>query len=131
LGDSQRSAISQGLLEQAKRDGTLLFQRLDALLADDTPWLICEPSCATALADDLPDLLDDAETAQRVASRVQMLDRFLEQELAAGCCTLLWKESDVPRQFLVHGHYHQKTLDGGLRTHRLLARIPWRDRERP
>ena len=126
LGDSQRSAISQGLLDQAKRKGTRLFQQLDALLADDTPLLICEPSCATALADDLPDLLDDTKLANRVASRVQMLDCFLEQELAAGRCTLPWKLSgtDTSRQFLVHGHCHQKTLDGGHWTLRLLARIP-------
>ena len=126
LGDSQRSALSQGLLDQAKRNGTRLFQQLDALLADDAPLLICEPSCATALADDLPDLLDDAKLANRVASRVQMLDCFLEQELAAGRCTLSWKAlgTDTPVQFLVHGHCHQKTLDGGRWTHQLLTRIP-------
>lgn len=126
LGDSQRSAISQGLLVQAKRNGTLLFRRLDKLLADNVPLLVCEPSCATSLADDLPDLLDDTEFAQRVASRVRMLDCFLEQELAAGRCTLPWKvpNAEAPRQFLVHGHCHQKTLDGGRWTHRLLARIP-------
>jgi len=126
LGDSQRSAISQGLLDQAKRNGTRLFQRLDALLADGIPLLVCEPSCASALADDLPDLLDDAEQARRVAGHVQMLDHFLEQELAAGRCTLPWNnvESDAPLHFLVHGHCHQKTLDGGRWTHRLLARIP-------
>lgn len=126
LGDSQRSAISQGLLVQAKRNGTLLFRRLDELLADNVPLLVCEPSCATSLADDLPDLLDDTELAQRVASRVRMLDCFLEQELAAGRCTLPWKvpNAEVPRQFLVHGHCHQKTLDGGRWVHRLLARIP-------
>lgn len=126
LGDSQRSAISQGLLDQAKRNGTWLFQRLDALLADEVPLLICEPSCATALADDLPDLLDNVELAQRVASRVQMLDHFLEQELAAGRCTLPWKAqvAESVQQFLVHGHCHQKTLDGGRWTHRLLARLP-------
>lgn len=126
LGDSQRSAISQGLLDQAKRNGTRLFQRLDALLAEGIPLLVCEPSCASALADDLPDLLDDAEQARRVAGHVQMLDHFLEQELAAGRCTLPWNnvEINAPRHFLVHGHCHQKTLDGGRWTHRLLARIP-------
>lgn len=126
LGDSQRSAISQGLLDQAKRNGTRLFQQLDALLAEGIPLLVCEPSCASSLADDLPDLLDDAELARRVAGRVQMLDHFLEQELAAGRCTLPWKTSvtGVSQQFLLHGHCHQKTLDGGRWTHRLLARIP-------
>ena len=128
LGDSQRSAISQGLLDQAKRNGTWLFQQLDTQFAGKAPILVCEPSCASALADDLPDLLDDAELAQRVTSRVQMIDHFLEQELIAGRCTLPWKkldfESGVVPEFLVHGHCHQKTLDGGRWTHRLLARIP-------
>lgn len=126
LGDSQRSAISQGLLDQAKFNGTQLFQRLDALLAGGAPLLVCEPSCASSLADDLPDLLDDAELARRVASRVQMLDHFLEQELAAGRCMLPWKipGADASQQFLVHDHCHQKTLDGGRWPHRLLARIP-------
>ena len=127
LGDSQRSAISQGLLDQAKRNGTLLFQQLDTQFAGVMPILVCEPSCASALADDLPDLLDDSELAQRVASRVQMLDHFLEQELAAGHCTLPWKilgREDVPQHFLVHGHCHQKALDGGRWTQRLLTRIP-------
>ncbi|MEI6066110.1 MAG: FAD-linked oxidase C-terminal domain-containing protein [Methylococcaceae bacterium] len=128
LGDSQRSAISQGLLDQAKRNGTRLFQQLDTKFAGKAPILICEPSCASALADDLPDLLDDAELAQRVGSRVQMLDHFLEQELAAGRCKLPWRkagpESGAVQYFLVQGHCHQKTLDGGRWTHRLLARIP-------
>lgn len=126
LGDSQRGAISQGLLDQAKRDGTRLFQQLDVLLADDTPLLVCEPSCASALSDDLPDLLDDTELVKRVASHVRMLDCFLEQELASGRCTLPWKapEANTPKHFLVHGHCHQKTLDGGRWTHRLLSRIP-------
>jgi FAD/FMN-containing dehydrogenase/Fe-S oxidoreductase len=126
LGDSQRSAISQGLLDKAKRNGTRLFQKLDLLLTDNVPLLFCEPSCATAVADDLPDLLDDIELSSRVASRVQMLDHFLEQELSAGRCSLLWKnpEATLSRRFLVHGHCHQKTLDGGRWTHRLLSRIP-------
>ncbi|MDP3086735.1 MAG: FAD-linked oxidase C-terminal domain-containing protein [Methylotenera sp.] len=128
LGDSQRSAISQGMLDQAKRNGTWLFQQLDTQFAGKAPILVCEPSCASALADDLPDLLDDAELAQRISSRVQMIDHFLEQELSAGRCTLPWKkldfESGVVPEFLVHGHCHQKTLDGGRWTHRLLARIP-------
>lgn len=126
LGGSQRSAISQGLLDKAKCNGTRLFQQLDALLADGAPLLVCEPSCGSALSDDQPDLLDDVELASRVASRVQMLDHFLEQELSAGRCTLSWKAqgTESAQHFLVHAHCHQKTLDGGRWTHRLLARIP-------
>jgi FAD/FMN-containing dehydrogenase/Fe-S oxidoreductase len=128
LGDSQRSAISQGLLDQAKRNGTQLFKRLDSEFSANLPILVCEPSCASALKDDLPELLDDVELAKRVAGRVQTFDYFLEQELIAGNCMLLWKKPDseacVGHNFLVHSHCHQKTLDDGLSTHRLLARIP-------
>jgi FAD/FMN-containing dehydrogenase/Fe-S oxidoreductase len=129
LGDSQRGAISQGFLDQAKDKGTRMFRQLDEMLADGSPLLVCEPSCASALTDDLPDLLDDPALGSRVASRVRMLDHFLEQELAAGRCTLLWRTTvtGVPRRFLVHGHCHQKTLDGGRWTHRLLVRIPGAD----
>lgn len=125
LGDSQRSALSQGDLDRAKRLGARLFKRLDRR-GDNAPILVCEPSCASALADDLPDLLDDPEMAGRVAGRVKMLDHFLEQELAAGRCRLDLKSpaNGARPQFMVHGHCHQKTLDGGRWTHRLLARIP-------
>lgn len=125
LGDSQRSAISQGDLDRAKQQGTRLFERLDQR-GGGAPILVCEPSCASALADDLPDLLDDEALTRRVAGRILMLDHFLERELAEGRCRLDLKPAaaGVPRQFVVHGHCHQKTLDGGSWTHRLLARIP-------
>lgn len=127
LGDSQRSAISQGLLDQAKRNGSRLFKRLDSEFSANVPILVCEPSCASALKDDLLELLDDVELANRVASRVQMFDHFLEQELAANNCILPWKkqtkESDGVQAFLVHSHCHQKAIDGGRWTHQLLARI--------
>ena len=128
LGDSQRSAISQGLLAQAKRNGTKLFNHLDSNAFSDLPILVCEPSCASALKDDLPDLLDDVALGQRVAKRVQMFDHFLEQAISSGDCSLaldIKRESiQEAQEYLVHGHCHQKTLDGGRWTHRLLARIP-------
>lgn len=64
---------------------------------------------------------------QRAASRVRMLDAFLEQECAAGRIQLFWQTvsaKDQPKHFVVHSHCHQKTLDGGRWTHKLLQRIP-------
>jgi len=126
FGDSQRTAISQGLLDKAKMDGTRLFQQLDRF-ASSCPIIVCEPSCASALKDDLSDLLDDAELASRVAGRVVTVDQFLEEQLVAGSCRLVFPEEgdDVPvRRILVHTHCHQHSLGGGAWTHRLLARIP-------
>jgi FAD/FMN-containing dehydrogenase/Fe-S oxidoreductase len=124
LGDSQRSAISQGLLDDAKEHGTRLFQKLDKLLNNETPLLVCEPSCATALIDDLPDLIDDVHLGERISSRVQMVDSFLEKELIQGECQLAWRKVDPAPCFLVHTHCHQKSLDGGIGTLNLLSQIP-------
>mgnify|MGYP006409747739 CR=1 FL=1 len=126
LGDSQRIAITHGLLDEAKQKGMHLFQKLDELLETDAPIIMCEPSCASALSDDLPDLLEDDCLAKNISERVIMFDRFLEQELSAGRSALELKisENNTPPQFLVHGHCHQKTLDGGQWTHKLLQRIP-------
>jgi Fe-S oxidoreductase/FAD/FMN-containing dehydrogenase len=127
LGDSQRSAISQGLLDQAKRNGHRIFQRLDNDFSPNIPIILCEPSCASALKDDLPELLDDVDLANRISKRIKMFDHFLEQELAANKCFLPWKqhsnESNQEQAFLVHNHCHEKTLNGGSWSHRLLARI--------
>ena len=43
----------------AKRDGTRTLQNLDVFARQGLPILCLEPSCASALADDLPDLIDD------------------------------------------------------------------------
>jgi len=126
LGDSQRIAITHGMLDVAKKKGARLIQKLDELFDTDIPIVMCEPSCASALADDLPDLLDDEFLAKKIAKRVIMFDHFLEQELSEGRCKLEWKAYDnyMPAKFLVHGHCHQKTLDGGKWTLKLLQRIP-------
>lgn len=126
LGDSQRTAISQGLLDQAKRRGTRLVEQLDVLSKSDIPILVCEPSCASALTDDLPDLIENVDLAVRVAKRVQTIDHFLEQQLSTGRCSLSLKDAcdGEIREFLVHSHCHQKIIDGAQWTHRLLARIP-------
>lgn len=127
LGDSQRMAISLGLLNQAKRNGETLFRKLADILDADTPIVVCEPSCASALMHDLPDMLDDEALALRISSQIKMFDAFIEKELAAGNIRFDWKEvvsSDEQRHFIVHSHCHQKTLDSGRWTHKLLQRIP-------
>jgi len=127
VGDSQRMAISQGLLDKAKRDGEKLFKRLDRFSDNQCPIVVCEPSCASALKDDLPDLLDDETLAERVAKRVVTIDRFLEQELDSDRCQLQFLDAHVvrkPLRILVHTHCHQHTLGGAMWTQRLLERIP-------
>lgn len=126
FGDSQRTAISQGLLEKAKREGAKLFQRLDRFVGGSCPIVVCEPSCASSLKDDLPDLLDDVDLVRRVAARVVTIEQFLEQELSAGNSRLDFSADAEEKglQVLVHTHCHQHVVGGASWTHRLLARIP-------
>jgi FAD/FMN-containing dehydrogenase/Fe-S oxidoreductase len=76
-GDSQRSRLSVGLLDAARRDGQRLLEQLDTTGPEASPILCLEPSCASSLTDDLPDLLDDDLLCARVAGRVQLIDGFL------------------------------------------------------
>jgi len=120
-GCCQRPRLSKGLVRQAKRDGTKTMQKLDVYARQGLPIVCLEPSCASALADDLPDLIDDAELGRRVASCVTMIDVFLEREVAAGQIPPLAAKASA---FLLHGHCHQKSEFGTAAIHCHFARMP-------
>ncbi len=124
-GCCQRPRISHGFLRDAKRDGEATLRRLDADLRRGVPVVVCEPSCASALTDDLPDLVDDPGLAERAASGIQMIDVFLDSEIAAG---RLGVELASPAAgVLIHGHCHQRALYGTAAMKRVLGRIPGLD----
>jgi FAD/FMN-containing dehydrogenase/Fe-S oxidoreductase len=120
-GCCQRPRLSKGLVRQAKRLGTRTMQRLDVFARQGLPIVCLEPSCASALADDLPDLLDDEAMGRRVAGCIRMIDGFLDEQVAAGAIPPL---TTVPGRFLLHGHCHQKSLFGTSAIHRHFRRIP-------
>ena len=120
-GCCQRTRISKGLLREAKKLGAKTLANLDAYAQEGVPILCLEPSCASALTDDLPDLVDDVELAQRVASHVQMIDVFLDQQDVR-------LASDHAR-VLLHGHCHQKALYGTGAMKRQFAKIEGADCE--
>lgn len=119
-GCCQRPRLSKGLVRAAKRHGTRTMQNLDVYARHGLPILCLEPSCASALADDLPDLIDDAELGQRVAACVTMIDVFLDREVAAGRLPPL---AATATDFLLHGHCHQKAAFGTAAIHRHFRRM--------
>jgi Fe-S oxidoreductase len=129
-GCCQRPALSKGFVAEAKRGGTQTFLNLDSYARAGIPILVCEPSCASSLTDDLPDLIDDEELGKRVSSMVKPIDQFLAEELAAGRCNLPFKKgvngeiATGAREILFHGHCHQKSLFGTGPARALLGRIP-------
>jgi FAD/FMN-containing dehydrogenase/Fe-S oxidoreductase len=113
VGCCQRAKISHGFLRQAKKDGELTARKLLPFLQAGLTVLVCEPSCASALCDDLPDLLDDQELGRALSAGVRPIEVFLAQELAAGRLTAPNAEAAAPATPLwVHGHCHQKALFG-------------------
>ena len=115
-GCCQRPRLSKGLVRDAKTRGTKTLQNLDKFAQQGLPILCLEPSCASALADDLPDLIDDAALGRRVARHIHMIDVFLADQG-------IRLTSDHP-EVLLHGHCHQKALFGTAAIKRLFDQMP-------
>ena len=107
-GCCQRPKISHGLLELAKRDGLNTLRSLDKFIKEGLDVVVCEPSCATAMIDDLPDLIDDEELGKRLKEHVTMIDVFIAREIKAGNISpdFISPSKDI----LIHGHCHQKAV---------------------
>ncbi|MBI1293061.1 FAD-binding protein [bacterium] len=118
-GCCQRPLISKGFLTEAKARGEKTLRKLDVYARRGLPILTVEPSCCSALREDLPDLIDDAALGQRVSKAVIPIEHFLDQEQAAGRIKLDLKA--VRKNYLMHGHCHQKALEGTGPAKRLLG----------
>ena len=65
-------------------DNTETLRNLDVFIQQGVKIVVCEPGCASALTDDLPDLIDDEQLGQRIKENVLMIDVFLAREIQAG-----------------------------------------------
>ncbi len=113
-----RPLISQGLLEKAKELARENTGRLYEAAARGVPLVVCEPSCLSALREDVPDLLRGAERerAQVVGRSAVLLEEYLlglPLEFTAG-----------PEEIVWHGHCHQKSMGLGAPAQALLGKIP-------
>ena len=110
VGCCQRPKISHGFLRDAKKEGAKTIEALKKYLDQGLTIVVCEPSCASALNDDLPDLIDDVSVAAQLSKNVMMIDIFLEREMKAG--NISQKFGSIAGDVLIHGHCHQKALFG-------------------
>lgn len=120
-GCCQRPKISHGFLREARKAGLKTAQNLDRFMNQGIPVLVCEPSCASALTDDLPDLIDDPALAGRLQSNVLMIDQFLGSEVESGA--LDGKFHSPAKRVMIHGHCHQKALYGTGAMKQLLGKV--------
>jgi Fe-S oxidoreductase len=119
-----RPLISQGLLNNARRHAEINTDRLHALAANGHPLIFFEPSCLSAIREDAPSLLrgEAQQRALQVAQTAMLFEEFVESECAAGRATLTLAPG--PRQVLLHGHCHQKSMAKVAAAKALLGRIP-------
>ncbi len=110
VGCCQRPKISHGFLREAKKEGTKTALGLKQWLDRGYTVVVCEPSCASALNDDLPDLIDDCGLGDSLKNGVKMIDVFLSEEMESG--RLKIELESIPEAVAIHGHCHQKALYG-------------------
>jgi Fe-S oxidoreductase len=119
-----RPLISQGLLKQARVLAAENTRLLHAHVSSGRPLLFLEPSCLSALREDVPALLrgDDQQKARQVADSCLLFEEYIERGVADGSITLPLQAG--PAQVLLHGHCHQKSLGALPAARALLERIP-------
>ncbi len=110
IGCCQRPKISHGFLKEAKKEGTKMLEKLKFFLDQGLKVVVCEPGCASALIDDMPDLIQDRKLADQLKSGVMMIDAFLTKERAKN--QVISQISSYSKEIAIHGHCHQKALFG-------------------
>jgi FAD/FMN-containing dehydrogenase/Fe-S oxidoreductase len=113
--------ISTGQLAVARRIMARTVARLDGGPHAGLPIVVPEPSCAAALAHDLPRLLG-TEAAERVARRVHTLTAGLDELAAPG-----WEPPPLPGRVVLQTHCHEYAQFPGHRPRDLLHRLGVRE----
>ncbi|MBI4614615.1 MAG: FAD-binding protein [Planctomycetes bacterium] len=116
----QRPAISRGFLDQAARGGRRLVEALLPFAKAGLPIVFTEPSCHSAVADDLPALLATNE-AREVARAATTFEEYVAARLDHPA---LRAARSPAARLVLHGHCHQRALVGLEPARRLLSGIP-------
>lgn len=109
-GCCARTFISKGFLDEAKKRGERTLDRLDVFARKGLTIVTFEPSCASSLRNDLPDLMDDVELGKRVSSAVMSIEHFIAREIKERKLEI--ELPSAAEHYLLHGHCHQKALLG-------------------
>jgi FAD/FMN-containing dehydrogenase/Fe-S oxidoreductase len=119
-----RPLISQGLLDEARDRAASNTERLHALAMRGVRLVFLEPSCLSAMREDVPDLLrgDAQRRARTVAGACVLFEEFLEQQCQER--NLRLPLASGPSRVVLHGHCHQKSMGLVAPARALLSRIP-------
>jgi FAD/FMN-containing dehydrogenase/Fe-S oxidoreductase len=143
-----RSAISKGLLDEAKRRHRHLLAKLGPSARAGVPIVGMEPSCLLTLTDELPSLagadgdarvaggagaagardaggaVTPAGVARTVADQARLVEELLAEALDDGSLMLDPEASIAGSEILFHPHCHQKAARATRASLRILEAIP-------
>ncbi len=118
-----RTLLSKGLVDAAQLQARRTVEAPSPYAARGLPIVGLEPSCTSALADDLRDLLPADPRARQVAEAAISFEAFVARLAEDGLLKdVPWTEAG--RTVLLHGHCHQKALEGTAAAERALALPP-------
>lgn len=115
-GCCQRPRISNGFLHLAKKEGQQIIEKFQPFIKLDYPILVCEPSCASALQYDLPDLMDDPASANDLANRLSTVADYVLAYITKNQLKISLKDKVI----FIHGHCHEKSLYNTLSIKKIL-----------
>ena len=122
-----RPLISKGLLKDARDLASRNTKYLASLLgrAEAGHYIFLEPSCLSAIREDVPALLrgDEQQQALRVAESCISFEEFVGHQMGRPEGRALPIEGG-PSRILLHGHCHQKSMGSIPAAKALLERIP-------
>lgn len=113
-----RTAISQGLLAEAKQLADSNVRILGNLVPPDVAIVGTEPSCLLTLVDEYPQLVRTGG-ARRIAAQSMMIETFLARTLEA-TPDLIRRAPGVALRY--HAHCHQKAIIGSTDAMTVLRR---------
>jgi FAD/FMN-containing dehydrogenase/Fe-S oxidoreductase len=119
IGCCQRPKISNGFLKEAKKHLEPLSLKLMDYINLGLKIITVEPSCTTALIDDLPDLIEDAARGQLIKENVMASEVFLLEMVKTN--QIKGKLTIKEKSYIHHGHCHQKAVYGTQAANQLLT----------
>ena len=116
-GCCQRPKISHGFLKDARQSALNTCRNIQSYGYD---VLVCEPGCASAFTDDLPDLISDQQASNSIKSKVLPIEKWLERHLDELANSAIYCDHG---KMLLHGHCHQKALYGTSSIHKIFRAL--------
>ena len=119
-----RPLISQGLLDAARSLAVKNVNALSEAAGRDETFVFLEPSCLSAMREDVPALLRGhlQRSAHEIGQRSLLFEDYLERQCQAGRISLPLRSG--PASVVLHAHCHQRAMGLAATACALLGRIP-------